>query len=87
MKTITCKLPEKLYAELEAVAQEEEISKSKVVRNGLIDRIGRKRGKKSQRAFDLVKDLSGSAKGPVDLLTNPKYMEDSVPERTAAESL
>ena len=75
MKTITCKLPEKLDAELEAVAQEEGLSKSDVVRKALEDRIGSRRGKKSPRAYDLVKDLSGSVKGPADLLTNPKYME------------
>ena len=76
MKTITCKLPEKLDAQLEAAAQEEGISKSQVVRNALEDRISRKRGKKSPRAYDLVKNLSGSVKGPADLLTNPKYMEN-----------
>ena len=76
MKTITCKLPEKLDAELAAAAREEGISKSQVVRNAMEDRIGRKRGKKSPRAYDLVKDLSGSVKGPADLLTNPKYMEN-----------
>jgi Arc/MetJ-type ribon-helix-helix transcriptional regulator len=76
MKTITCKLPEKLDAQLEAAAQEEGISKSQVVRNALEDRISRKRGKKSPRAYDLVKNLSGSVKGPADLLTDPKYMEN-----------
>ena len=76
MKTITCKLPEKLDAQLEAAAQEEGISKSQVVRNALEDRIGRKRGKKSPRAYDLVKNLNGSVKGPADLLTNPRYMEN-----------
>jgi hypothetical protein len=75
MKTITCKLPEKLDAQLEAAALEEGVSKSQVVRKALEDRMGRKRGKKSPRAFDLVGDLSGSVKGPADLLTNPRYME------------
>jgi len=76
MKTITCKLPEKLDAELEAVALEEGISKSQAVRNALENQLVRKRGKRAPRAFDLVKDLSGSVKGPADLLTNPKFMED-----------
>jgi hypothetical protein len=76
MKTITCKLPEKLDAELEAVAQEEGVSKSQIVRKALEDRVRRRRGKKAPRAFDLAKDLCGSIDGPADLLTNPKYMED-----------
>jgi hypothetical protein len=76
MKTITCKLPESLDAELEAAAREEGVSKSQVVRKALEDRIGRKRAKKSPRAYDLVKDLCGSVKLPSDILTNPKYMDD-----------
>ena len=76
MKTITCKLPEKLDAELEAAARDQGISKSQVVRNALQDRVGKRRGKKAPRAYDLVKDLNGSVKGPADLLTNPKYMEN-----------
>jgi Arc/MetJ-type ribon-helix-helix transcriptional regulator len=76
MKTITCKLPEKLDADLTLVAKEEGVSKSEVVRKALEDRIGRRRGKKSPRAFDLVGDLAGTLHGPADLLTNPKYMED-----------
>jgi len=76
MKTITCKLSEALDAELAAVAREEGLSKSQILRKALEDRIGRRRrARRSPRAFDLVGDLSGSVKGPADLLTNPKYME------------
>jgi hypothetical protein len=76
VKTITCKLPEKLDAELEAAARAEGLKKSDIVREALEDRIARNRGRKAPRAYDLVKDLSGSVRGPVDLLTNPKYMEN-----------
>jgi hypothetical protein len=76
VKTITCKLPETLDAELEAAARDEGVSKSQVVRKAVEDRISRNRARRSPRAFDLVKDLSGSVKGPSDLLTNPKHMED-----------
>ena len=62
VKTVTCKLPENLYAELEAAAREEGVSKSQVLRKALEDRIGRNRAKQSPRAFDLVKDLGGSVK-------------------------
>jgi Arc/MetJ-type ribon-helix-helix transcriptional regulator len=76
MKTITCKLPEKLDAELEAIAREQHVSKSDIVRDALEGQIRQKRGRKAPRAFDLVKDLCGSVKGPSDLLTNPKYFEN-----------
>jgi Ribbon-helix-helix protein, copG family len=76
MKTITCKIPEKLDAELMAAARAEGISKSQILRRALEDRIGRGQYKKAPRAFDLVKDLSGSVKAPADLLSNPKYMEN-----------
>jgi metal-responsive CopG/Arc/MetJ family transcriptional regulator len=76
VNTITCKLPAKLDAELSAAAQEQGVSKSEVVRKALEDQIGRRRGKKTHRAFDLVGNLSGSLNGPADLLTNPKYMKD-----------
>jgi len=75
VKTVTCKLPESLDAQLEAAAREEGVSKSQVLRQALEDRIKRNRSKKSPRAFDLVKDLCGSIKGPADLLTNPRYMD------------
>jgi hypothetical protein len=75
MRTITCKLPEKLDAELEAAAREQGVSKSQIVRRALEGQIGKKRAKRSPRAHDLVKDLSGSVAAPADLLTNPRYME------------
>ncbi len=76
MKTITCKLPEKLDAELTVVARQEGIAKCEVVRGAIEDSIRHKGGKKSPRAFGLVSDLAGSVDGPADLLTNPKYLED-----------
>ncbi len=77
MRTLTCKLPEKLDAELTAAAREQGLSKSQVVRQALEDRIARRRlGKRAPRAFDLVGHLSGSVSGPADILTDPKYMED-----------
>jgi hypothetical protein len=76
MRTVTCKLSEKLDAELEAAAREEGVSKSQVLRNALANQIGRSRGKKKLRAYDLVEDLSGSVRGPAALLSNPKYMDN-----------
>lgn len=75
MKTVTCKLSEQLDADLELAAREEGRSKSQIVRQALESQLRRRNSKRSPRAYDLVKDLSGSLPGPADLLTNPKYME------------
>jgi hypothetical protein len=76
MSTITCKLSARLDADLASTARDQGVSKSDIVRQALENHIGRRRGKKRPRAFDLVKNLSGCLKGPADILTNPKYMED-----------
>jgi hypothetical protein len=76
MKTVTCKLPEKLDAELETTARAEGVSKSEFIRGAVEEKVKRtRRGKKAPRAYDLAKDLCGSLRGPGDLSTNPKYME------------
>jgi predicted transcriptional regulator len=75
MTTITCKIPEKLDAELEALARRERTSKSTIVRQALEKRIGRARKKAAPSALGLVKSLCGSLRGPVDLASNPCHME------------
>lgn len=76
MTTITCKVPEKLAAQLDALARTERRSKSAVVREALEERLKTKRRRGQVTAYDLVKHLCGSIKdGPSDLATNPKYME------------
>jgi predicted DNA-binding protein len=76
MKTITCRLPEHLNARLNAVAREQSVSKSQVIRKALEQNFSKHWEKRALRAIDLVRDLSGSVNGPADILTNPKYMED-----------
>jgi hypothetical protein len=76
VKTITCKLSDELNAALTAVARKEGVSKSDIIRKAIEDRMELRQGKKSRRAFDLVGNLSGSLKGPPDLLTNSKFRED-----------
>jgi metal-responsive CopG/Arc/MetJ family transcriptional regulator len=76
MTTITCKLPEKLAAQLDALARTERRSKSALVREALENQLKAKRRRGQVTAYDLVKHLCGSIKdGPSDLATNPKYME------------
>jgi hypothetical protein len=76
MTTITCKVPEKLAAQLETAARVERRSKSALMREALEDRLKAKRRSSPVRAFDLVKHLCGSIKGgPSDLATNPDHMK------------
>jgi hypothetical protein len=76
MTTITCKLPEKLAAQLDSVARAERRSKSAVLREALEDRFKKKRRRNVVSGYDLVKHLCGSLKGgPADLATNPKHMK------------
>jgi hypothetical protein len=76
MTTITCKLPEKLAAQLDSVARAERRSKSSMVREALEDRFKKKRRRGFVSGYDLVKHLCGSIKGgPTDLATNPAHMQ------------
>ena len=76
MRTITCKVPEKLAAQLETLARAERRSKSAVVREALEERLKTARRHRPVRAYDLVKHLCGSIKGgPTDLATNPEHMK------------
>jgi predicted DNA-binding protein len=76
MTTITCKVPEKLAARLDAMARSERRSKSSLVREALEARVKTKRRPGSVAAFDLVKHLCGSLKGgSSDLVTNPEHMK------------
>jgi hypothetical protein len=73
MTTLTCRIPEKLNARLERLAQEANVPKGKFVRKALEQAVRKPRA--SGIAFNLVGDLCGSLSGPSDLATNPKYLE------------
>lgn len=72
MKTITVKLPEPLYERLTREAGARSVTTSQYVRDALEERIA---DHPSLSAFDLLADAIGSAEGPGDLSTNPKYLE------------
>jgi predicted DNA-binding protein len=75
MTTITCKLPDGLAAQLDAVAREQRLSKSAILREALEQRLQGRR-KPTVTAFDLVKQLCGSIEdGPTDLATNPEHLK------------
>ncbi len=75
MAIITCKLPEELAAELEALARTERRTKSAVLRDALEDRLRARRKTRVLLASDLVKHLCGAMEGgPGDLATNPEHL-------------
>ena len=78
MTTISLKLPEPLLQEVEAEARRRGLSKSALVRESLEISLRRQRAKKRVSCLDLIGDLVGKFKGPPDLSTNPKYLEEAV---------
>lgn len=75
MTTITCKIPERLDAELEATARRRRVPKSAIVREALEQRLRRGRKVQALTAYDLAKSVCGTLRGPSDLATNARYME------------
>lgn len=75
MTTISCKIPEKLDAELEAMARNEGVAKSTIVRRALESQLRGAPSSSAATAYDLVKKLKGCLTGPTDLSTNPKHLE------------
>ena len=72
MKTISLKLPPSLSVRLERVARERGKSKSEIVRAVLEQHLKTER---PMSALELAGDLVGCGEGPIDLSTNPQYME------------
>lgn len=74
MATISCKIPEKLNASLEALARHRRVSKSAILREALEATTGGKRSI-GPGAYDLVRHLCGSLRGPRDLSSNPNHLK------------
>jgi len=76
MATITCKVPDRLNAQIEAEAREQRVPKSKLIRETLEKRFNGKRRTSPPTFYERTKHLCGSVRGgPSDLATNPKHME------------
>ncbi len=75
MTTISCKIPEKLDAELEAMARLEGVPKSTLVRRALERQLKAASHPSAPTAHDLVKKWEGCLTGPRDLSTNSKHLE------------
>ncbi|MGA2175484.1 MAG: ribbon-helix-helix protein, CopG family [Verrucomicrobiota bacterium] len=76
MTTITCKIPERIDTELEAVAEKRGVSKSTVIREAIEANLEQQKRRVKLSAHDVMKDACGVIKGgPRDRSWNPKRME------------
>jgi Arc/MetJ-type ribon-helix-helix transcriptional regulator len=76
MQTITCKIPEKLDFELEAVAKKKRVSKSEVVRRAIEESVQTEKKEARLSAHDLMQEGCGIIKaGRPDRSWNRKRME------------
>jgi len=72
---ISLKLPNLLLDRLKEEARVRRTSRSRIIRESLEKTLlAAKSGKRS--CHDLAAHLAGSMKGPKDIATNPRYMED-----------
>lgn len=73
MKTLTVKLPQPLALWLARRAKQLGRPQSEIVREALERARG---GGAAVSCHDLMADVCGSVRGPKDLSTNPKYLDD-----------
>jgi Arc/MetJ-type ribon-helix-helix transcriptional regulator len=78
MTTISLKLPEPLRQELKVEAERRGVSQSAVIRASLEVTLRSERAKKRRSCLDLMDGLAGGFKGPPDLSTNPKWLEEAI---------
>lgn len=75
MKAISSRIPERLAAELAAVARRKGVSRSAVIRDAVKRFLVADEVAHPKSALDLVADLVGTHDGPADLSVNEKYMQ------------
>jgi predicted DNA-binding protein len=74
MTTITCKIPDKISAHLDALARQRRVPKSQIVREALAASF--RKGKSQLSAFDLMKDACGLVKGgPKDYASHRRHLK------------
>jgi hypothetical protein len=76
MVTITCRIPERLDAELGEQARRRRVTKAVVMREALARQLRRGAAPRAPTAFDLARSLCGSLRGPSDLSSNAEHLED-----------
>ena len=76
MTTITCKIPEQLDTELEALAEKRGVSKSQVVREAIKANLEVQKRRSALSAHDVLKESCGIIKGgPKDRSWNSRRLE------------
>jgi len=72
MKTLTVKVPATLSAKIVRLARKRRSTQSDVVREAL----ERLPGQETASFAESAESFAGSARGPGDLSTNPRYLKD-----------
>jgi hypothetical protein len=76
MRTISLKLPDDLLARLDNEAKARQVTKSRLVREGVESALRKPPPSGAVSCYDLSADLAGAIKDlPEDLADNPRYME------------
>ncbi len=76
MPTISFKLPDDLLTRLTEQAKARRVTKSWLIREGLVRMLSEQTSDRTPSCYDLASDLAGAIQGlPEDLAINPKYME------------
>ena len=76
MTTISLKVPDTLDSRLTEEARRRRTSKSAVIRECLDKVMLAPKKDRAATCLDLAEDLAGCLKGPRDIATNPKYLDD-----------
>ena len=76
MTTISLKVPDTLDSRLTEEARRRRTSKSAVIRECLDKVMLAPKKDRAATCLDLAGDLAGCLKGPRDIATNPKYLDD-----------
>ena len=76
MKAVCLKLPERLEALIAEVSRQRQVSKSAVIRECVEQVLVRGKGGRRASCYELSRDLAGCLRGPRDLASNPKYLDD-----------
>jgi Ribbon-helix-helix protein, copG family len=76
MTTISLKVPDTLHSRLAEEAQRRRTSKSALIRECVEKALLAPRKDRAASCLDLAGNLAGCLKGPRDIATNPKYLDD-----------
>ena len=76
MDTLTLKVPEVLNTQLNRYAQKKGITKSRIVREALVEYFSKDDLRNTGSFIDYSEDLIGKIEAPKDLSSNKKYLSE-----------